>query len=192
MSTASLPCSETEGNKSSHLFVLPVRICRTSRSRGARPVGRRRRHRAGQGHRQTVKTANADRGERSRKKHVWKATWRSVILASRGQTGEARSDYKARRNSIAEIDLCLEIAYRQQCGKTGKNVFPACWGKLEFLCPKLGSISSRKSGFLRLFLIFPIFPPPICGKTFFHIFNFPTRIYIMRGNGKIGKIGCGE
>ena len=51
--------------------------------------------------------------------------------------------------AIAEIDLCLEIAYRQQCGKTGKNVFPACWGKLEFLRPKLGSISLRKSGYLR-------------------------------------------
>ena len=76
--------------------------------------------------------------------------------------------------AIAEIDLCLEIAYRQQCGKTGKNVFPACCGKLEFLRPKLGSISLRKSGFLRLFLIFPIFPPP-CLTAFCYTFPVPAR-----------------
>ena len=126
------PRSRGRRRRQAHVLVRGGRRIRRAQARGARSVRRRRRRRAGQGNRQTVKTANADRGQRTFKKYVWKTTWRSDVQASHGQSIQVWSDYTARHNAIAEIDLCIEIAYRHLCGKTWKNVFPQARGKLDF------------------------------------------------------------
>ena len=63
--------------------------------------------------------------------------------------------------------------------------------KIGFSTWKNDFISARKSNFPRFFPFFHVFPRSPW-KNVFPLFHFSTRIYIMRGNGKIGKIGCGK